>query len=234
MNVSGQDYPLDQELQWWIKTWNPTLKSGRFWNADTPALLDLDSELDISYEERRWLEARAQVIRTLAEAQIADLAFFIGKIVVEIGPGPVGFLDACGARIAIGIDPLANAFRQQGLMLPNSDVVYLNTVAESIPLVDEFVDIIVSRNSLDHVTEPEKVLDETWRVLKPGGFFLLNVDIEHEQRPLEPHCFSLAKVDHLLSRFRIDRKILHSKSHGGSGRMYVALCVKPARQDIAG
>jgi len=231
MDSSHPEDPHDQELQWWITVWNSVLKSGKFWNSDIPELLNTGSQSEISYEERRWLEAKAQVIRVLKEAQIGDRDFFKGKIVMEIGPGPVGFLEACEARISVGIEPLANAFRRQGLLLPDSDVVYLNTPAETIPLVDDFVDIIVSRNSLDHVAEPEKVVDEILRVLKPGGFFLLNVDIEHEKRPLEPHSFSLAQIDHLLSRFRIDRKIVYEKSHGGDGKMYVALCVKPVHRD---
>jgi SAM-dependent methyltransferase len=227
MSVSDREDPLAQELQWWIKIWNPVLKNGRFWNPDIPELLNLGPEFDTSYEGIRWMEAKAQVIRILKEAQIEARDFFKGKIVMETGPGPVGFLEACEARIAIGIDPLANAFRREGLLLPGSDVIYLNTAAETIPLVDDFVDIAVSRNSLDHVAEPEKVVNEIWRVLKPGGFFLVNVDVEHEKRPMEPHNFSLGEVDHLLSRFRIDRRIFYDRSHGGEGRMYVVLCVKP-------
>jgi SAM-dependent methyltransferase len=233
MDSSHPEFLLEQELQWWISVWDPVFRSGKFWNPDVPELLNTVSQSEVSYEERRWMEAKAQVIRVLKEAQIGDRDFFKDKIVMEIGPGPVGFLEACEARVAVGIEPLANAFRRQGLLLPGSDVVYLNTPAETIPLVDDFVDIIVSRNSLDHVAEPEKVVDEIWRVLKPNGFFLLNVDIEHEKRPLEPHSFSLAQIDHLVCRFRIDREIVYEKSHGGEGKMYVALCVKPA-EDCSG
>jgi len=231
MSVSDREDPLEEELQWWINTWNPVLKNGRFWNSDIPELLNVSSEIAISYEERRWMEAKAQVIRILREARIEASDFFKGKIVMEIGPGPVGFLEASEARIAVGIDPLANAFRRNGLLLPESDVIYLTTAAETIPLVDDFVDIAISRNSLDHVAEPDKVVNEVRRVLKPGGFFLVNVDVEHEKRPMEPHNFSLADVDRLLSRFRIDRRILYDRSHGGEGRMYVALCIKPVQRD---
>lgn len=219
--------PLEQELQWWINTWDPVLRNGQYWNRDIPALLNVDPEAEIFYEERRWLEARAQVVRILKEAEITDPDFFKNKIVMSIGPGPVGFPEACKAKITIGVDPLANAFRQHGLLLPDSDVVYLNTGAEKIPLVDDFVDVAVSRNNLDHVELPQQVVDEIWRVLKPDGHFILNVDVEHESRPLEPHSFSITDVDMMLSRFRVETKKVYQKSHGGGGRMYVALCVKP-------
>lgn len=219
--------PLEEELQWWINTWDAVLRNGQYWNPDVPTLLNVDPAAEISYNERRWLEARAQVARILRETQIDDRDFFKGKIVMSIGPGPVGFLEACEARIKIGVEPLANAFRHHGLLLPDSDVVYLNTGAENIPLVDDFVDIAISRNSLDHLEEPQRVVDEIWRMLKPNGYFILNVDIEHESRPLEPHSFSLADVDSMLTRFRVEQKIVYEKSHGGEGRMYVVLCIKP-------
>ncbi|MCD6295806.1 MAG: hypothetical protein J7M30_01480, partial [Deltaproteobacteria bacterium] len=59
--------PLEQELQWWIDTWDVVLRNGQYWNRDVPALLNVDPEAEISYEERRWLEARAQVVRILKE-----------------------------------------------------------------------------------------------------------------------------------------------------------------------
>ncbi len=227
MNRFQTNTPLGQELRWWISTWDAVLRNGRYWNSDVPELLNIDAESEISYEERRWLEARAQVARILRETQIRDRDFFKEKIVLSIGPGPVGFLEACDARIKIGIDPLANAFRRHGLLLPESGVVYINTGAEKIPLVDAFVDITISRNSLDHVEEPQRVVDEIWRLLKPNGHLILNVDIEHGKRSMEPHNFSIADVDSILSRFRIERKYIYENAHGGEGRRYVALCTKP-------
>ena len=223
----SQESPLHQELEWWIKTWDTTIRNGQFWNADIPELLSIDPAADISYDQRRWLEARAQVVRILKETQLQGSNFFKGKVVMSVGPGPIGFLEACGARVKIGVEPLANAFRQHRLLLPDSDVVYLNTGAENIPLVDDFVDVTVCRNSLDHVEEPQRVIDEIWRVTKPNGSLVVNVDVEHETRPLEPHSFSVADVECMLRRFRVEWKKVHEKSHGGEGRMYVAVCVKP-------
>ncbi len=215
------------ELQWWIDTWDTMLRNGQYCNPDIPELLNLDPAAEISYEERRWQEARAQVVRILQETRIKDLDFFKNRIVMEVGPGPVGFLEACDARIKIGIEPLANAFREHGLLLPDRDVVYINSCAEKIPLNNNFVDISVTRNSLDHVEDPKLVIDEIWRVLKPNGYMLLNVDIGHEKRPLEPHSFSTTDIDNMLTRFTVERKIVYDKSHGGEGQMYVALCIKP-------
>ncbi len=226
-NTSSQGSLLHQELQWWIKTWDATLRNNQFWNADIPELLNVDPAVKTSYEQRRWLEARAQVVRILKEAHIKDRAFFKGKVVMSVGPGPVGFLEACDATVKIGIEPLANAFCRHGLLLPDCDVVYLSTGAEDIPLIDDFVDVTVCRNSLDHVEEPQRVIDEIWRVTKPKGSFVVNVDVEHKTRPLEPHSFSVLQVERMLSRFQVAWKKVYKESHGGEGRMYVAVCVKP-------
>jgi SAM-dependent methyltransferase len=49
----------------------------------------------------------------------------------------------------------------------------LNAFGESIPLPDDSVDLIISLNVLEHVQNPDLVLSEAWRVLRPGGYFLL-------------------------------------------------------------
>lgn len=44
---------------------------------------------------------------------------------------------------------------------------------EDVPLPDASVDLVVSLQVLEHVKDPQKVLAEIWRVLKPGGSFYL-------------------------------------------------------------
>lgn len=41
-------------------------------------------------------------------------------------------------------------------------------------LPDEFTDIILSNQVLEHVDSPEGYLDEAWRLLKPGGTLILS------------------------------------------------------------
>ena len=69
-------------------------------------------------------------------------------------------LRSSGARL-IGIDrvPLAP---QEGLELIEGDLA-------GIPLPDHSVDLLYSRSVMEHVTDPEAVYAEAWRILKPGG-----------------------------------------------------------------
>jgi ubiquinone/menaquinone biosynthesis C-methylase UbiE len=49
--------------------------------------------------------------------------------------------------------------------------------AKNCPCARKF-DIAVSINTLDHTLEPEKIFRETYRVLKPGGLFLINNNVK--------------------------------------------------------
>lgn len=46
-------------------------------------------------------------------------------------------------------------------------------VGEALPFRDNSIDIVVSLMVLEHVTNPQQVLEEVFRILKPGGVFFL-------------------------------------------------------------
>ena len=216
----------DEELRFWIEQWDAHIRSGSLFS---PRGLELIGEREVadSYEGRRWQEARAQVRRVLEEAEIDDPDFFSGRVVLEIGPGPVGLPDACGAKVALAVEPLAPRLEAAGLLL-ESDAVYLATGAEAIPLLDASVDVVVARNSLDHVVDPRAVLSEVVRVLRPGGTLILNVDIEGEPTAEEPHAFSADDVHRLLHPLRVQHERSIAEPHGHKGRQLVTVATKEA------
>ena len=214
---------LDAELRWWLESWDPVIRDGGFNPGDVQEFLDPGEATADTYEGRRWQIARAEVRRVLSEAAIEDPEFFEGKVVMDIGPGPLGFPDACGAAVSIGIEPLAERFAAAGLLIPDSRAVYLAMGAEQIPLVSETVDVALSRNSLDHVRDPDAVVREARRLLRPAGTFILNVDLDHPPTATEPHTFSKERVRELLNEFAIERETVHERSHGHEGRSLVVL-----------
>ncbi len=76
---------------------------------------------------------------------------------------------------AVGIDtkseaanPFGDTFKQ------NPKVRFLVMPAENLEFPDSNFDIVCISNSLHHLAEPERVLQEMLRVLKKGGLFILN------------------------------------------------------------
>jgi SAM-dependent methyltransferase len=210
----------DAELRWWLEEWNPVLVAGGFNPGDAAAFLDGEAAAP-SYQGRRRQQARAEVRRVLREAAIEDENFFDGKVVVDIGPGPLGFPDACPARISIGVDPLAERFREHGLLLEDSSALYLATGAESIPLVSRSVDVVIARNSLDHVDDPRAVLREAQRLLRPGGTLILNFDVGHAPTATEPHTLTVDAVRAALDGMTIAHEHAAARAHGHDGHPVV-------------
>jgi SAM-dependent methyltransferase len=204
------------ELRFWLEEWAPTLRAGGFFPDDALALLD-GEDPEPTYLGRRWQQARAEVRRVLREAAIEDDRFFEGKVVLDVGPGPLGFPDACPARVSIGLDPLADLYAQHGLLLPDSPALYLSTGAEHIPLVSGSVDIVLARNSLDHVKDPDRVLEEVQRVLRPGGTLILNFDVDHAPTRAEPHTLTVDRVRAALSGVTVVHQDAFASPRAGDG-----------------
>ncbi len=218
---------LDAELRWWLESWDPVIRDGGFNPGDVQEFLEPGERAADTYEGRRRQIARAEVRRVLSESGVEDPEFFDGKVVVDIGPGPLGFPDACGAAVSIGVEPLAERFAAAGLLIPDSRAIYLAVGAEQIPLVSATVDVALSRNSLDHVRDPAAVVDEVRRILRPSGAFILNVDLDHPATPTEPHTFSAERVHELLADFEIERENVRERAHGHEGRSVVVVAKRP-------
>jgi SAM-dependent methyltransferase len=216
---------LDAQLRWWLEQWDPILQAGGFNPGDALAFLD-DEQIEPTYIGRRWQQARAEVRRVLREAQIGDAGFFEGKVVVDIGPGPLGFPDACPARVSIGVDPLAERFAQLGLLLPDSPAIYVSTGAEQIPLLSAAADVVLARNSLDYVEDPEAVLHEAGRILAPNGTLILLFDVGHAATPAGPNELTLERVRSALPGLVITGENQWDEPFGHDGHRVVLVAEK--------
>jgi SAM-dependent methyltransferase len=201
------------------------IRAGGFNPGDVAGFLDGEPPAE-TYEGRRWQQARAEVRRVLREANIEDPSFFDGKAVVDIGPGPVGFPDACPARVSIGVEPLAQRFADAGLLL-RSHAVYLAARAEAVPLVSGSIDAIVARNSLDHVDDPEAAIAEARRLLRPGGTLILNFDVDHTPTSTEPHALDADQVRTWLGAMAIEHEAVWDHPHGHDGHAVVLVARQP-------
>jgi SAM-dependent methyltransferase len=214
------------QLRWWLEEWEPVIRSGGHQPGDALELLG-EAEPAPDYLGRRWQQARAEVVRVAREADLGDTGFFAGKVVVDIGPGPLGFPDACPARISVGVDPLAARYAEHGLLLPDSPAVYLSAGAERMPLLTASADVVLARDSLDYVDDPEAVIREARRILRPGATLILLFDVDSVPSPAEPHTLTVARVRAGLAGMDIVRE--HHREHpfGHDGHSVVLVARTP-------
>ncbi len=115
-----------------------------------------------------------------------DASYYEDKVMLDIGCGPCGSLEwASMASRRIGLDPLAKEYMRLGAKHHRME--YIDAPSEKIPLKDDECDAVSSFNSLDHVEDLDKTLKEIKRITRPGGTFLLLVEVNHPPRACEPH-----------------------------------------------
>lgn len=123
------------------------------------------------------------------------------KTVVSIGCGCTGDLAAFPAAVKIAIDPLLYVYQQLGMLLGDevgTRTVYLSVSAEELPLLDDFADVVICRNALDHMPSPRIALQEMSRILRTDGRLFVSVDTGGEPTPDEPSVFSMESLRALL------------------------------------
>jgi SAM-dependent methyltransferase len=86
----------------------------------------------------------------------------------------------------------------------------------SVPLEDKIADVVVSFYLLEHVENPQKVINEKYRILKEGGIIFMLVPLyweEHEQ-PYDFFRFTRYGIDMMLKNAgfkEIDVRVVNSK-----------------------
>lgn len=75
------------------------------------------------------------------------------------------------------IDPLANFYLDTYKDLIPTKIDYRVGVGEDLPWEDEFFDIILMHNCLDHTSSPSTALKESFRTLKNNGILYIGVHI---------------------------------------------------------
>lgn len=168
-----------------------------------------------------------------------------GKRVLEVGCGAAVDLArfARGGAIVTGVDLAASAielaqanFQQQGLQ-----GTFRVANGEALPFDDDTFDLVYAHGVVQYTAEPQKLVDECRRVLKPGGEAvfqvynriswlnalskLMKVGLEHDDAPVLLK-FSIGEFRRLVSRFREVRIVperfpVASRLHGGwKGALY--------------
>src|SRR3989441_9534573 len=130
-----------------------------------------------------------------------DTNWFQGKTVVSIGCGCTGDLAAFPASVKIAIDPLLHLYQRLQMLVADEaggGTLYLSLGAENLPLLDDCADLVICRNSLDHMPDPGAALGEVWRILRDDGAVFVSVDTGGDPTPDEPTVFSIDSLRALV------------------------------------
>ena len=173
-----------------------------------------------------------------------------GRSVLEVGCGAgvdLARFAKGGARVT-GVDLAASAialaranFAQQGL-----EGTFEVADAERLPFADNSFDLVYAHGVVQYTPDPQRLVDECRRVLKPGGEAvfqvynrrswlnalskLMKVGLEHEDAPVL-RKFTIGEFRRLLRGFREVRIVperfpVKSRLHGGwKGAVYNGLFV---------
>lgn len=143
--------------------------------ASTKDLLDLD----VKVVAEEFLSKKRAIEQIELFMKITGIDFK-GKKLLEVGAGVGAMLVIARSEYGIdayGIEPSSDEFYSfesissrliEEYNLPKD--IMVNSTAEKLPFEDNSFDLIYSTNVLEHVKDPKKVLSESVRVLKPGGY----------------------------------------------------------------
>src|ERR1041385_1219530 len=132
-----------------------------------------------------------------------------GRRVLDVACG-VGYgseiLRQAGATIVIGVDLAFEAFPTNG---PGAQALFTNADAGRLPFGDGTFDVVVSFETIEHVPQPELLLQEIRRVLKRDGICIYsspNREFQPFAGTREPNPFhvsemSFAEFDHLFTKY---------------------------------
>lgn len=177
----------------------------------------------LRYWRRKYKEEGGQFYNShyrklmLAMADEADDSFMSGKIVADFGCGPRGSLIWIeSAKKRIGIDVLADKYVKRFKLL-DQPMTYVQSTENSIPLPNNYVDVIFTINAMDHVDSFEMMCKELIRILKSGGYFIGSFNLEEPATETEPQTLTEGIVkNHLLNHLRIESYRIANKGLGGN------------------
>ena len=134
----------------------------------------------------RWYAAQDDPIALLrAESRLRN-PWILSEIRSTLGQRPCQVLDlGCGAGFlsnelgaagheVTGLDASADALRVAALHDPGGTVVYRQGDALQLPFANASFDAVCAMDFLEHVEDPERVIAEAARVLKPSGLFFFH------------------------------------------------------------
>lgn len=165
-------------------------------------------------------------------------SFLDNKIIADFGCGPRGSLAWTDVpKVKIGVDVLANKYMYYfGECMINHGMIYLNSDEHKIPLPNNYVDVLSTINSLDHVAVLDNMVSEICRVLKPGGLLLGSFNLNEQATQCEPQTLTEQILNEkFLCKFNVlDKRIALKGKDNTYSELYKGNYVDRLEEDMPG
>ncbi|MBN1291303.1 MAG: class I SAM-dependent methyltransferase [Candidatus Latescibacteria bacterium] len=117
--------------------------------------------------------------------------------ILEIGSGPAGALTFLKSDNKYAIDPLEDFFSsdEEWVSFRDPKVKYLKGKGEKLHFDNDYFDLIIIDNVLDHCENPVKVLDEMNRTLKKNGVIFFRQNVYNRWGAFMRKLMELKKID---------------------------------------
>ena len=173
---------------------------------------DYNKMLATKQERAEWLESEATYIKGMIH-RAARVPLKPDIKTLQIGTGPCDVIDHWHDGEKHAIDPLAKGFKEKFYEFQDPSVNYITGYGENLPYEDDYFDVVIVRNALDHLDDPYKTLHEIYRVLKPTGalyvwIYLYSwraslayrlINLLTKRYKAEPWAFTLGRLKRCLS-----------------------------------
>ncbi len=99
-------------------------------------------------------------------------------LAVAVGTDVLRMAEEVGEKgFVIGVDVsegMLETARRNASKLGISNVSFIRSDLETLPVADGFADLVISNCTINHVTDKNKVWQEIYRILKSGGRFVVS------------------------------------------------------------
>lgn len=131
----------------------------------------------------RWYDASDDPIAVLRAEQKLKNPWVLKAIEKHFSPSNVSLCDiGCGGGFltnflsdhlesVVGIDQSDSSLKIAKENSRSANVEYIKADAYKLPFADESFDVVCAMDFLEHVEDPQKVIQEASRILRPGGLF---------------------------------------------------------------
>ncbi len=146
---------------------------------------DLWRKSQVDWDDSKFLETLTPLMRQRYERLDGMVYERLKKgilhdraLLVDVGCGRAEFLEYLGrgpkpAWRYLGVEPSRAQIGQR--LVKKADPGILRAAGENLPLPDMCADAVLLKEVLDHSWDPYQLLKECYRILRPGGVFVLSV-----------------------------------------------------------